>query len=164
MNGCRSLVDAEPTFAVLGLRLRLELAAILTEAARAWIDAPGIDRPCRAAAGATPSPADGADGVAGVVASPAEWHIESARAPGDPHRLRAVIAETLPPAAFVTAAFRAVLGRAPDPVGLAHFSAWLDHDPAGHHTLLESLVVSPEAAGRCERFRFVRVPTPAGGF
>ncbi len=151
MNGCRLSVDTEPTFAALGLRLRLDLAVALTEVARAWIDAPGLDLPDHA----------GERAALSVDALPAAWHVESARAPGDPYRLRTVIAEALSPPAFVAAAFRAVLGRAPDPAGLAYYTAWLGRDPACHRLLLENLAVSPEATGHYERFRFMRTPTPA---
>lgn len=134
--------DPDQSFMALGLGLRVELAAVLTGVAGDWIDAPGLD----AARGAT-----------GPGAPWAGWQVESSRAPGDPYRLRAVIVEALPSAAFVAAAFRAVLGRAPDWDGLAHYSAELDRDPAGRRTLLEILAASPEAAVRRERFRFRRV-------
>ena len=146
MSDCRLSVDTEPTFAALGLRLRLDLAVALTAVARAWVDAPGLD---------------GADQAGAPVAG---WRVESARAPGDPYRLRAVIAEALAPTAFAAAAFHAVLGRAPDPAGLAAYSARLERDPACHSALLASLATSSEATARCERFRFVRTPTPAEGF
>lgn len=142
-----AVMDPDQSFVALGLGLRAELAAILTGVAGDWIDAPGLE----ATGGAT-----------GPAAPLAGWHVESSRAPGDPFRLRAVIAETLPSAAFVAAAFRAVLGRAPDRDGLAQYSAGLDRDPAGRRILLEILAASSEAANRPERFRFRRVRGKGG--
>ena len=137
MNVCKVSVATEPNAAALGLRLRLQLVVALTGAASDWIDAPACAAPA---------------------ASTAAWHIETMRAPGDPYRLRAVISDLLPAHAFIVEAFRAMLGRTPDPAGLAHYTALLATGPAARLALLHSLARSPEAAARHEVFRVQRHP------
>jgi hypothetical protein len=143
MSVSRVSVRAEPSFAELGIRVRLSLARALTEAATSWIDDPGLSE------------------EAGSAAHGPAWCVLSARARMNAHRLRGILPDSLSLHMFVSEAFRVVLGRSPDANGLMHYVDVLRHDPAGRGHVLETLAGSAEARRAGETFQFHRREDPA---
>jgi len=143
---------AEPPaadLAALALAARLALARRLASPARDWLAAPALALP-----GHPPELAAGA--VPGDAPAPRAWRLYGRRVldPAAPFLLRAVLPAT-PPEALVEAAFRAMLGRAPDPADRAAYARALHSGALQAGVLLRDIAASAEAAARGEALRLV---------
>jgi hypothetical protein len=151
--------DGGASFADLGLQLRAELLARLSQQARSWLEEPPIDRPGRPSRlpARTPAAAQRQEGD-----GPREWRIYGRRSHDSqaPFLLRAVLPDARPYDRLVDGAFRVFLNRAPDPSSRAAYGRALDSGTLAAELLLREIAASSEARSREEQMRVVNAPSP----
>lgn len=148
-----------PSFAELGLRLRIDLLRTLAAPARAWINAPPLEMPGRpprlpATTPERDTPWEGR--------GPREWRIYTRRQqdPRMPFLLRAVLPDSRPYDRLIDGAFQVFLNRLPDPAGRADYTDALDRGALDAGVVLRAIANSPEARTRQEEVRLLSAPVP----
>jgi hypothetical protein len=147
--------EPPPDVAAAMLAARLALGCQLAGPARDWLEAPALALTGRPAN----LPADTPEHPGADMPPPREWRLYGRRGldPAAAFRLRAVLPDR-PAEALVDAAFRAMLGRAPDPADHAAYARALDSGALNAGVLLRDIASSPEARAREETLRLVAAP------
>lgn len=148
-----------PSFAELGLRLRIDLLRSLAAPARAWINAPPLEMPGRPPRlpATTPERDTAWEGR-----GPREWRVYTRRQqdPRMPFLLRAVLPDSRPYDQLIDGAFQVFLNRLPDPAGRADYTDALDRGALDAGVVLRAIANSPEARTRQEEVRLLSAPVP----